>query len=103
MASSAYVDTLAITEPDLLTVGQEAVLDTDAVVMPNALEGTSLVMGPVTVEDHARMGGVSLALRNCSVKRGAELAEAALLPPTLSLRVQGVRWGAYVLEEEEEA
>jgi len=103
VAPSAYVDTLSITEPDMVTVGKDAVLDNDAVLMPNALEGTSLVVGPVTVEDHARMGGASLALRNCSIKRGAELAESALLPPTLSLRVQGVRWGAYVLEEEEEA
>ena len=38
-----------------------------------------------------------------TIKRGAELAESAVLPPTLSLRVQGVRFGAYVLEEEEEA
>lgn len=102
VAASAYVDTLNITEPDLVTVGKNAVLDADAILMPNALEGKSLVMGPVTVEQGARMGGAALALRNCSVRAGAELAETALLPPTLSLRVQGVRWGAFVLEEEEE-
>ena len=96
---SAYVNTLLITEPDLVTVGKQAVLDTDAVLMSNALEGRSLVLGPIVVEDHARIGSASLMLRNCSVKRGAELAETAVLPPTLSLRVKGVRYGAFVLED----
>lgn len=96
---SAYVNTLVITEPDLVTVGKQAVLDTDAVLMPNALEGRSLVLGPIIVEDRARVGSASLMLRNCSVKRGAELAETAVLPPTLSLRVKGVRYGAFVLED----
>ncbi len=84
-------------------MGKEAVIDSDAVIMPHALEGASLAYGPITVEDHARVGAAALVLRNCSVKRGAELAEAAVLPPTLSVRVQGVRYGAYVLEEEEDA
>ena len=103
VSTSAYIDTLNVTEPDLLTVGEEAIIDADAVVMPHAMEGPSLVYGPVTVEAHARLGGASLVLRNCAVKRGAELAESAVLPPTLNLRTQGVRYGAYVLEEEEEA
>ena len=97
--SSAYIDTLFISEPDLLTVGKGAVLDNDAVVMPNAMEGRTLVMGPVVVEDGARMGSVSLVLRNTAIKRGAELAETSVLPPTLALRVKGTRYGAYVLEE----
>ena len=46
MAPSAYVDTLSVTEPDMVTVGKDAVLDNDAVLMPNALEGTSLVWAP---------------------------------------------------------
>ena len=96
---SAYINTLTITEPDLLTVGKQTVLDQDAVIMPNALEGRALVLGPVQVEDHARLGAASLILRNCSVKRGAELAETAVLPPTLSIRVKGVRYGAFVLED----
>ncbi|TFJ86619.1 hypothetical protein NSK_002273 [Nannochloropsis salina CCMP1776] len=96
---SAYINTLTITEPDLLTVGKQAVLDQDAVIMPNALEGRALVLGPVQVENHARLGAASLILRNCSVKRGAELAETAVLPPTLSIRVKGVRYGAFVLED----
>jgi hypothetical protein len=98
--ASAYVDTMQITEPDLLTVGKRATLERDAIVMPNALEGRVMVMGPVVVEDEARLGTASLVLRNCTVKRGAELAETAVLPPTLSLRVKGVRWGAVVLEEQ---
>lgn len=102
VSPSAYIDTLTVTEPDLLKVGEEAVIDADAVVMPHALEGESLMYGPVTLEDHARLGGASLVLRNCTIKRGAELAESAVLPPTLNLRVQGIRYGAYVLEEEEE-
>lgn len=103
VSTSAYIDTLNVTEPDLLKVGKEAIIDADAVVMPHAMEGTALVYGPVTVEAHARLGGASLVLRNCAVKRGAELAESAVLPPTLNLRTQGVRYGAYVLEEEEDA
>jgi hypothetical protein len=74
-----------------LTVGKRA--------MPNALEGRVMVMGPVVVEDEARLWTASLVLRKCTVKRGAELAETAVLPPMLSLRVKGVRYGAIVLEE----
>lgn len=103
MSPSAYVDTLSVTEPDLLTVGEAAVIDADALIMPHALEGKALVYGPVKLEDHTRVGGASLVLRDSSIMRGAELVESAVLPPTLKLRVQGVRYGAYLLDEEEEA
>ena len=93
---TAYVDTLLITEPDLLVVGKRAIIDCDAAIIGNVIEDRRLHMGMVKVEGAARLGVASTTLRDCTVSRAAELADAALLPPSQSIRPGGLRLGADV-------
>ena len=95
---SAYINTLHVTDHDLLEVGPRAVLDTDCTVMPVGPEEGGLRLGKVRVEGGARMGVTSVVLRDTLLQPKGELADCGFLPPSHGVRFDGVRYGANLTE-----
>jgi len=67
IGKNVYLDTFAIVDFDLLTIGDRAVIGHDAVVFCHALEGQTLRTAPVAIRPNVVLGSRSVTLPNADV------------------------------------
>ena len=93
---SAYMDTVMVSDPDLLHVDKLAVVE-DATITPGDLEGSQLHLGPIRIGRGAYVGVGSTMLRDTAVEYGGELGAGAFLPSSHRVKCGEVRYGASLL------
>eukprot|EP00698_Gefionella_okellyi_P006176 TRINITY_DN1559_c1_g6_i1.p1 TRINITY_DN1559_c1_g6~~TRINITY_DN1559_c1_g6_i1.p1 ORF type:complete len:3210 (+),score=829.14 TRINITY_DN1559_c1_g6_i1:406-9630(+) len=101
IAWSAQVEATMLLEPDLLTIGEGAVVDGNALLQPHTFEYRRLAMRAVEIEQDAVLGSASVVLAGARIGEGVHVAPLSLVlkGDELSCAIS-VRWCGALLQPE---
>jgi carbonic anhydrase/acetyltransferase-like protein (isoleucine patch superfamily) len=104
----AGVYSMEVGDPDVLRVGEGAVLDDGAVLCPAAIDKgepgqtCGLRLGPIWVRAGGRVGCGAVVMAGTEVGEGATVGDASLLPPNTVVEAGRTRCGVALAQDEDE-
>lgn len=74
-----YMETTDFTEFDLVTIGDEAVLNDDCTIQTHLFEDRVMKIGTIYIGPHCRVGSGALVLYDTKMEEGASIDDLSLL------------------------
>ncbi len=74
-----FIDTTDITEHDMITIGDDAIINENATLQSHLFEDRIIKIGPVTIGANCSVGSLSVILYNTEMQAGSELGDLSVL------------------------
>jgi len=77
----SVVPSMGCTEWDLVSIGDDCIIEDNGFIQPHTMDGRVLKLYPVTVEDNVLVGSGSLLLAGCTVQQDSHIESLTLVIP----------------------